>query len=574
MFDNMTIKTRLMLVIGMLSFLLMGIGGLGLYGISQSNDGLKTVYEDRTVPAIDLGLVLDRMQRIRLNAVVAANLRSDTVARERAGLTAQRDAEISDTWQKYIVTTLTPEEERLANTWQQQWQVYKESRDRTMSLALAGDFDGAIANATNDAAPKFDAVHETIFSLLELQGRVAAQEYADAQSNFSAIFMTTSVAVVVGVILAVVIGVMLIRAIVGPINDAVDVANAVASGDLTSRIDATSTNETGRLMQALRQMNDNLVDLVGKVRSGTDSIYTASSEIASGNSDLSQRTEEQASSLEETASSMEELTSTVRQNADNARQANQLASGASEVAVRGGAVVGQVVQTMSAINDSSKKIVDIISVIDGIAFQTNILALNAAVEAARAGEQGRGFAVVATEVRTLAQRSAAAAKEIKELIGDSVSKVEDGTRLVDEAGATMSEIVNSVKRVTDIMAEISAASQEQSSGIEQVNQAVTQMDEVTQQNAALVEEAAAAAESMQEQAHALSQAVAVFKLSGGMGMTETPVKRSNRPTAVAKLPDRGPATRKAMKKTSGVVPIESKPKKVAAGGSDESWEEF
>lgn len=574
MFDNMTIKSRLMLVIGMLSVLLVGIGGLGLFGINQSNDGLKTVYEDRTVPAIDLGLVLDRMQRVRLNAVVAANLRSDTVARERAGLTAQRDAEINDTWQKYIVTTLTPEEEKLANTWQQQWQVYKESRDRTMSLALAGDFEGAIANANVDAGPKFDAVHETIFSLIELQGQVAAREYAEAQSNFNTIFMITSVAVVVGVILAVVIGVMLIRAIVGPINDAVDVANAVASGDLTSRIDATSTNETGRLMQALRQMNDNLVDLVGKVRSGTDSIYTASSEIASGNSDLSQRTEEQASSLEETASSMEELTSTVRQNADNARQANQLASGASEVAVRGGAVVGQVVQTMSAINDSSKKIVDIISVIDGIAFQTNILALNAAVEAARAGEQGRGFAVVATEVRTLAQRSAAAAKEIKELIGDSVSKVEDGTRLVDEAGATMSEIVNSVKRVTDIMAEISAASQEQSSGIEQVNQAVTQMDEVTQQNAALVEEAAAAAESMQEQAHALSQAVAVFKLSGGMGMTETPVKRSNRPTAVAKLPDRGPATRKAMKKTSGVVPIESKPKKVAAGGSDESWEEF
>jgi methyl-accepting chemotaxis protein len=374
---------------------------------------------------------------------------------------------------------------------------------------------------------------------------------------------------------AIILSILIVRSITRPVNEAVNVANAVASGDLTSRIDVTSNNETGRLMHALKQMNDNLVDLVGKVRTSTDSIYTASSEIASGNSDLSQRTEEQASSLEETASSMEELTSTVRQNADNARQANQLASGASEVAVRGGAVVGQVVETMSAINDSSKKIVDIISVIDGIAFQTNILALNAAVEAARAGEQGRGFAVVATEVRTLAQRSAAAAKEIKELIGDSVSKVENGTRLVDEAGATMNEIVNSVRRVTDIMAEISAASQEQSSGIEQVNQAVTQMDEVTQQNAALVEEAAAAAESMQEQAHALSQAVAVFKLSGGMNMAETPVKRSNRPVSVAKLPDRGPVSRKAsLKKVSGGVPVESRPRKVAAGGSDESWEEF
>jgi len=292
-------------------------------------------------------------------------------------------------------------------------------------------------------------------------------------------------------------------------------------------------------------MNDNLVDLVGKVRMGTDQITTASSEIASGNLDLSQRTEEQVSSLEETASSMEELTSTVRQNADNARQANQLAAGASEVAVKGGAVVGQVVQTMSSINASSKKIVDIISVIDGIAFQTNILALNAAVEAARAGEQGRGFAVVATEVRTLAQRSAAAAKEIKELISDSVSKVEDGTRLVDEAGATMDEIVSAVKCVTDIMSEISAASQEQSSGIEQVNQAVSQMDEVTQQNAALVEEAAAA-ESMQDQAQALTQAVTIFKLSSnGAHAAATPVRRSNRPSTVAKLPNRGSATKKA-----------------------------
>ncbi len=573
MFDNMTIKSRLMLVIGMLSLLLVGIGSLGLYGISQSNAGLKTVYEDRTVVLADLSQILDQMQIVRMNAVMAANLNSIEVARQRTAMTAERDAGINTIWQKFMATYLVPEEEKLANTFARQWPAYQESRDRTMSLAMAGNFEAAVANATSDAGAKFDVAHATMLGLIELQGRVAAQEYAEAQSNFNTVFMITSVAVAAGVILAVVIGMMLIRAIVGPINEAVDVANAVASGDLTSRIDVTSNNETGRLMQALRLMNDNLVDLVGKVRTSTDSIYTASSEIASGNLDLSQRTEEQASSLEETASSMEELTSTVRQNADNARQANQLASGASEVAVRGGAVVGQVVQTMSAINDSSKKIVDIISVIDGIAFQTNILALNAAVEAARAGEQGRGFAVVATEVRTLAQRSAAAAKEIKELIGNSVSKVEDGTRLVDEAGATMNEIVNSVKRVTDIMAEISAASQEQSSGIEQVNQAVTQMDEVTQQNAALVEEAAAAAESMQEQAHALSQAVAVFKLSGGMA--ETPVKRSNRPAAVAKLPNRGPSTRKASQKiASRVVPVESRPKKVAAGGGDESWEEF
>lgn len=375
-------------------------------------------------------------------------------------------------------------------------------------------------------------------------------------------------------ILTIMFAVFIVRSITQPMQEAINIANAIATGDLTKQIDVTSTNETGRLLQALKIMNEYLVDLVDKVRIGTDQITTASGEIASGNSDLSQRTEEQASSLEETASSMEELTSTVKQNADNARQANQLAVGASQIAMKGGAVVGQVVQTMSSINESSKKIVDIISVIDGIAFQTNILALNAAVEAARAGEQGRGFAVVATEVRTLAQRSAAAAKEIKELISDSVAKVENGTRLVDEAGATMDEIVNAVKRVTDIMSEISAASQEQSSGIEQVNQAVTQMDSVTQQNAALVEEAAAAAESMQEQAQALTQAINAFKLSKNRSESMMMVKRSNRPAAVTKLPNRGPAAKKAAMKTEvNVETAPTQPRKVAAGGGDE-WEEF
>lgn len=369
--------------------------------------------------------------------------------------------------------------------------------------------------------------------------------------------------------------IFIVRSITQPMQQAINIADAIATGDLTKRIEVTSSNETGRLLQALKAMNDNLIDLIGKVRIGTDQISTASGEIASGNSNLSQRTEEQASNLEETASSMEELTSTVKQNADNARQANQLAVGATEVAMKGGTVVGQVVQTMNSINESSKKIVEIISVIDGIAFQTNILALNAAVEAARAGEQGRGFAVVATEVRTLAQRSAAAAKEIKELISDSVSKVENGTHLVDEAGATMDEIVTAVKRVTDIMSEISAASQEQSSGIEQVNQAVTQMDEVTQQNAALVEEATAAAESMQEQAQALTQAINTFKLSGTHSEPTMAVKRNRRPAAVAKLPNRGPATRHAAQAAEMKTETAStQPRKMAAGGGGDDWEEF
>jgi methyl-accepting chemotaxis protein len=289
------------------------------------------------------------------------------------------------------------------------------------------------------------------------------------------------------------------------------IAGRIAAGDLTVAVDLRQGDSTSMLC-ALKTMRDSLAAIVGQVRAGTDTIASASGQIASGNLDLSARTEEQASSLEETATSMEELTSTVKQNADNARQANQLASSASQVAERGGAVVSKVVDTMSSINDSSKKIVDIIGVIDGIAFQTNILALNSAVEAARAGEQGRGFAVVASEVRTLAQRSAAAAKEIKLLIDDSVAKVDTGAKLVDDAGSTMDEIVASVRRVTDIMGEIASASQEQTAGIEQINMAVSQMDEVTQQNASLVEEAAAAAGSMQDQAARLAQVVAVFKL--------------------------------------------------------------
>ncbi|HWW72974.1 MAG TPA: methyl-accepting chemotaxis protein, partial [Duganella sp.] len=299
-----------------------------------------------------------------------------------------------------------------------------------------------------------------------------------------------------------------------PINEAVKVAETVSSGDLTSDIQVHSTDETGQLMNALKIMNSNLVSIVGQVRNGTDLMATASTEIAAGNQDLSSRTEEQASSLEETASSMEELTSTVKFNAENAREANALAISASEIASRGGAVVGEVVSTMGSINDSSRKIVEIISVIDGIAFQTNILALNAAVEAARAGEQGRGFAVVASEVRNLAQRSAAAAKDIKGLIDDSVQKVSQGSELVDKAGQTMGEIVTSINRVTQIMTQISHASEEQSLGIAQVNDAITQMDQVTQQNAALVEQAAAAAESMQEQSAKLADVVSVFKLDG------------------------------------------------------------
>jgi methyl-accepting chemotaxis protein len=349
------------------------------------------------------------------------------------------------------------------------------------------------------------------------------------------------------------------------------VLGALAKGDLTEKITNEYKGTFGQLKDDSNKTVVQLSEIVGQIRVATDSINTASKEIATGNSDLSSRTEEQASSLEETASSMEELTSTVKQNAENAKQANQLAIGASAVAVKGGQVVSKVVDTMGSINESSKKIVDIISVIDGIAFQTNILALNAAVEAARAGEQGRGFAVVATEVRNLAQRSAAAAKEIKSLISDSVEKVGSGTKLVDQAGKTMEEIVTSIKRVTDIMSEITAASQEQSAGIEQVNTAITQMDEVTQQNAALVEEAAAAAESLQEQAQNLAQTVAVFRVASAAPMIPAQSSAQRRDSNVERFPAK---VTKSAESSNQASASSGNVKPIGKTGTDDEWSEF
>ena len=380
----------------------------------------------------------------------------------------------------------------------------------------------------------------------------------------------------IAVALALVLGWMITRSVTrqlgGEPDYAASVAKRIAEGDLSVSVEVRP-GDTSSLLHAMKRMADGLAETVRDIKGATDTIDTAAKEISQGNSDLSQRTEEQASSLEETASSMEELTSTVKQNAENARQANQLAVGASDVAVKGGDVVRQVVTTMSGISESSKKIADIIGTIDGIAFQTNILALNAAVEAARAGEQGRGFAVVATEVRNLAQRSAAAAKEIKELITDSVSKVDAGSQLVDDAGRTMEEIVTSVKRVTDIMAEITAASQEQSSGIEQVNQAITQMDEVTQQNAALVEEAAAAAESMQQQAQSLAQAVSVFKLSRGDQVARAS-QAAPKPSQTGERRGPGRAKNVARLPAKAKSMAAERPESGARTGTDDDWTEF
>ncbi|MGW8392023.1 methyl-accepting chemotaxis protein [Pseudoduganella sp. HUAS MS19] len=405
-----------------------------------------------------------------------------------------------------------PDEKELFDRIMAQRKVYIASRDQVAKLKTDGELEQAnevFEKTYRPAAAQYQVLVQDLLSMQRGKIDSIGKEIDSVSANSrSLLTVLAALAVAFGAVCAFV----LTKGITTPLSRAVEAARRVAAGDLTGDIRVHGSDETGQLLGALRDMNQALLNIVSEVRNGTHSITIASSEIAAGNQDLSARTEQQAASLEETASSMEELTSTVKQNADNARQANQLAGAAASVARKGGSVVSEVVGTMESIDASSRKIVDIITVIDGIAFQTNILALNAAVEAARAGEQGRGFAVVASEVRNLAQRSAAAAKEIKQLIGDSVEKVNAGTRLVSDAGNTMEEIVSSVQRVSDIISEITAASAEQSSGIDEVYKAVGQMDQVTQQNAALVEEAAAAAESMQNQASNLAEVVSVFKV--------------------------------------------------------------
>ena len=437
---------------------------------------------------------------------------------------------------------------------------------KVIQLRLADDVPGATALLQQQGAAAFTGWLASVNQLIDLEEKMS-REQADSASNVARSFFFFMVvlclgAIAIGMVAAWRISHGLLRQLGGEPDYAAAIAGEIAAGNLAVNI-AIQPNDRSSLLHAMRGMRDSLVAIVSQVRAGTQTIATNSREIAAGNLDLSNRTEQQAGSIEETATSMEQLTGTVKQNAEHAIEANELALSASGVAVKGGAVVAQVVQTMAAINDSSKKIVDIIGVIDGIAFQTNILALNAAVEAARAGEQGRGFAVVATEVRSLAQRSSQAAKEIKSLIDDSVERVDTGARLVDEAGATMQDIVDSVKRVTDIMGEISIATREQSSGIEQVNQAIGMMDQVVQQNAALVEESASAAASLEEQASGLSQVVSIFKLD----TAHTPVV-----PVVPAAPVR--KTVAAVRPAGKPVPKPAAAKLARATPADEAWEKF
>ncbi|MCR4304788.1 MAG: methyl-accepting chemotaxis protein [Gallionella sp.] len=572
MLNNLSIRARLVFVIGFLSVLLVGIGIMGLFSLNATNASLKSVYEDRVIALGHLERIstLINKNQILIGESVSGQLSAFpddvSVVDRNVGEIRKEIEEINTLLKTYTSARLTDEETRLVEEFKANRIKYGQQAMLPALAALSGrDFQQASEILQGPLKELYPSMRTSAVALIQLQLDVARNEFENAQTRYVMVRNFSIIVIVAGVLLAALIGFWLIRAISVPLNTAVRIAGSVASGDLTQTIVVRSQDETGQLMQAMKDMNDSLVNIVGQVRSGTGTIAAASRAIAAGNADLSSRTESQASSLEETASSMEELTSTVRQSAENARRANQLVGATADIAIKGGQVVNRVVETMSSIKESSRKIADIIGVIDGIAFQTNILALNAAVEAARAGEQGRGFAVVAGEVRNLAQRSASAAKEIKALIGDSSGKVEAGSKLVDEAGKTMDEIVSSVKRVTDIMSEIAAASQEQSAGIEQVNHAITQMDSVTQQNSALVEEAAASAESLQEQAGKLARTVSVFKLNEADCSPQAALPVLN--DSVAQAPQ-------AKLKTAS-SPAARPKKLIAAGGSDnDEWKEF
>ncbi|MFM9922831.1 methyl-accepting chemotaxis protein [Variovorax sp. H27-G14] len=515
--SNLKIGARLGLGFALLLLLQLVIAGIGLHEMANLSDRIAFATE---VGAGKLDQLNNVQSAIGKRAIAARNLALVTDPAAQKGdveLVARSQREIDSGLQNLATLMANPastnaEERQMLDRLRALEVLYLPIAGKVLTLATSNQTEAAVKVLTQECMPLLNQVLSHVSTFQQLLKKSADESATSAQAAYQRakwIILSISGASLIGGLL---LAFRMTRSITLPLGQAVTVAQQVASGDLTARIEVADKSESGLLMNALRAMNDELAKVVGQVRAGTDSIATASEQIAIGNRDLSSRTEEQASSLEQTAASMQELTSTVKQNADNARLANQLADSASQVASRGGAVVEQVVEKMASIHASSRKVVEIIGVIDGISFQTNILALNAAVEAARAGEQGRGFAVVASEVRNLAQRSAAAAKEIKTLIGDSVNEVHAGSALVNEAGKTMEEIMGSVRRVTDIMAEITAASQEQSSGIEQVNDAIKQMDRTTQQNAALVEQASAAAQSMNDQAAGLVGAVRMFKL--------------------------------------------------------------
>ncbi len=518
---NFSIKHLIAAVIGVLILAVITVGALGYHATQRSVDLLENLALKTANQQIGMSDLKMRMETNRSHILQALqhNPENKHASLHNHPLTfhsdfiAKNSEEMRKEQQELEASLRFPEtRERFAAWMTASDNLGIDMIGNAMRAIQSGQWDDANLMLGKQINPTYNKSTEAFGALQKLMSDRNIRQGKELHQELAMLNAVVIAAIVVAILLSIGAAFYLVGAINTPLMQAVAVARRVADGDLSLQAPVKSTNEFGQLLAALRDMTASLAGIVKDVRSESEVIATASTQIAAGNMDLSSRTEQQASAIEETAASVEELTSTVRQNAENARQANELAASATQIATRGGTVVTEVVGTMGEINASARKIVDIIGVIDGIAFQTNILALNAAVEAARAGEQGRGFAVVATEVRNLAQRSASAAKEIKELIGDSVSKVDAGTRLVDQAGATMEEIVQSVRRVAGIMGEISVASAEQSSGIEQIHQAISQMDQVTQQNAALVEEAASAATSLQESAAGLADRVSVFKI--------------------------------------------------------------
>ena len=533
-----TIKGRLIFTLVALAMIGVITTVIGMRGMRDSNSALETVYKDRLIPMGQIAQVLERVMENRQLVVDAVNTGSVAAARDNgARMTANRD-EISQIWASYMSTYLTEEERRLAEEWIAARSHFVENGlNAAMDALAAGRGDDARRIVREVIEPGFPKVKEGAAGLMELQARIGKQEFEAATARFTATRDTNLVIGLLGALFAVAMGMLLVRAILRPLQQAMLISEGVSSGDLTLRVDVQSDDEFGKLLQSLKNMIGNLRGIVSDVRTNATVVSTAAHKLAEDNASLSQRTEEQASSLEETASSMEELTSTVKQNADNANQASRLAGLARDSAEQGGKVVSQAVEAMKEINVSSKKIADIIGVIDEIAFQTNLLALNAAVEAARAGEQGRGFAVVAGEVRNLAQRSATSAKEIKVLIEDSVAKVESGSRLVSTSGQTLMEIIHEVKKLTDVMAEIASASQEQSAGIEQINKAVMQMDELTQKNAALVEGVAGTGRAMEENSGNLLYLMEFFKMDA-TAVTAVATRAASKPVTDEEEPAR------------------------------------
>ncbi len=562
---SIKISTRILGTFGVLVLLLVVVVAMALLQLRSMRSSAETI-TGNALPSVEVINTLNTdLARTRL-------LELRHVNNDEPGYMAQVEAQfeqlqkhLAEAKKLYEPLIVTAEERELYTQFLRERERYVELNKQLFEISRRGDKEQAKQLLGGESLKLYDQSSATLQKLIKFNGDVARGETLASEKVYDQAVSMLALAALIAVLGAAGAGIWLVRSIRAPLEQAVQAADRVANGDLSGVIRVERQDETGRLLGALERMQSSLVQTVRSVRQNAEGVASASSQIASGNADLSGRTEEQASALEETAASMEQLGSTVRQNADNARAANQMAMNASQVAAQGGAVVAEVVETMKGINNSSQQIADIITVIDSIAFQTNILALNAAVEAARAGEQGRGFAVVAGEVRTLAQRSAEAAKEIKALISTSVQRVEQGTQLVDKAGATMADIVSAISRVTDLMAEISAASQEQSQGVAQVGEAVTQMDQTTQQNAALVEESAAAAGALRKQAQDLVQAVAVFQLPASALYDQAP-KAAARAASPAVVAAAAPARQAPVRRVAArPAPMPAAPRSLMGG---------